>query len=235
MNGDGILDLIVANNRIANGADIGTTVSVLLGDGDGGFAPHQDYGTMMMPSALALGDFNGDGRQDIATLGGFPNYGRLSVLLNRFETPRSISGRATLQGLASNAPTQRIRFTLRPEDGGATFDRVLTISPTGEFRLRGLPPGRYTLRLRGSNYLATTVQANLTEGDYAELNVLLRAGDATGDNAVDLFDLVALFDRYGADRGEADYTDATDLNHDGVIDLFDLILLFENYGEEGDE
>jgi hypothetical protein len=59
-NGDGILDLAVANSIQFNG-----TVSVLLGQGDGTFLPAQAFPAGFQPSAVAVGDFNGDGKLDL--------------------------------------------------------------------------------------------------------------------------------------------------------------------------
>jgi hypothetical protein len=58
-NGDGHSDLAVAN--------LGSTVSVLLGDGRGHFAPEATYSVGMNPSAVAVGDVNGDGHPDLVT------------------------------------------------------------------------------------------------------------------------------------------------------------------------
>jgi hypothetical protein len=73
-NGDGFLDLAVADyGSRGNG-----TVSVLLGNGDGTFQAARSYGPEPGPRSIAVGDFNGDGRLDLATAGGF---GSVSVLL----------------------------------------------------------------------------------------------------------------------------------------------------------
>src|ERR1700691_4705052 len=53
-NGDGVTDVVTANST-AN------TVSVLLGHGDGTFAPHSDYAVEGGPTSIVVGDFNGDG------------------------------------------------------------------------------------------------------------------------------------------------------------------------------
>ena len=58
-NGDGKQDLAVANYS-------SSTVSVLLGDGSGGFAAATDYATGPGPTSVAVGDVNDDGDQDLA-------------------------------------------------------------------------------------------------------------------------------------------------------------------------
>ncbi len=60
-NGDGEMDLALTNY-------ISNTVSILLGKGDGTFtqASGSPISVGQMPAALALGDFNGDGKLDLA-------------------------------------------------------------------------------------------------------------------------------------------------------------------------
>jgi hypothetical protein len=66
VNGDGKLDLIVANED-------GDSASVLLGNGDGTFqgAVNVDVGTS--PESVVAADFNGDGKLDMATSNNFDN------------------------------------------------------------------------------------------------------------------------------------------------------------------
>jgi hypothetical protein len=70
-NGDGRLDLAVANNRSRN-------VSILWGKGDGTFDAPVNFDAGVNPRALAVGDFNSDGQLDLAVV----NDGGVSVLLN---------------------------------------------------------------------------------------------------------------------------------------------------------
>ena len=58
-NGDGKLDLAVANN-------VSNNVSVLLGKGDGTFHAAVNYGAGTNPTSVAVGDFNGDRKLDLA-------------------------------------------------------------------------------------------------------------------------------------------------------------------------
>ncbi|HXM63383.1 MAG TPA: FG-GAP-like repeat-containing protein [Terriglobales bacterium] len=71
-NGDGNLDLAVTNGNCTLQIPplppncTGSTVSILLGNGDGTFQPHVDYATGNHPSSIAAADFRGDGKLDLA-------------------------------------------------------------------------------------------------------------------------------------------------------------------------
>src|SRR5438067_253634 len=62
-NGDGKLDLVAANE---GPSDSGNSISVLLNNGNGTFATKEDYVTGRTPYSIAIGDFNGDGKLDLA-------------------------------------------------------------------------------------------------------------------------------------------------------------------------
>jgi FG-GAP-like repeat/Abnormal spindle-like microcephaly-assoc'd, ASPM-SPD-2-Hydin/FG-GAP repeat len=72
-NGDGKLDLAVANSGSGN------NVSILLGNGDGTFKPAVDYGAGSGPYSVAVGDFNGDGKLDLVVAN--TNSNNVSILL----------------------------------------------------------------------------------------------------------------------------------------------------------
>jgi hypothetical protein len=71
-NQDGKLDLVVAN--FDNSTSTPTTfVSVLLGNGDGTFQSPVTYASGLNAGSLVVGDFNGDGKLDLALQPGFNN------------------------------------------------------------------------------------------------------------------------------------------------------------------
>jgi hypothetical protein len=78
MNADGFVDLVVANLS-------DNSISVLLGDGTGGFTavvPQRPatFSTGFEPTAIALADFNGDGRLDVATANASGSYSILTQM-----------------------------------------------------------------------------------------------------------------------------------------------------------
>jgi hypothetical protein len=75
LNGDGILDLVVANSS-------SNTLSIFMGNGDGTFTPTTaSPATGNGPTALVVSDFNNDGFLDIAVTNGTDNT--VSILLNQ--------------------------------------------------------------------------------------------------------------------------------------------------------
>jgi hypothetical protein len=76
-NGDGKLDIAVSAFGVFGNfsspevvAKIGSVVSILLGNGDGTFQPRMDFPEPYSGGGLAVGDFNGDGKRDLAVTGG---------------------------------------------------------------------------------------------------------------------------------------------------------------------
>ncbi len=141
-NGDGIPDLAIANWSEG-------TVSVLLGQGDGSFAPALAYAAGVGPMALVARDFNADGKVDLAVTNLLSQD--VSVLLGKGDgaflraasVPVGVAlfgiaagdldgdGRADLvvtNGTSGGVPGQSVVVLLGNGDG--TF-RVSAVLPTG--------------------------------------------------------------------------------------------------------
>ena len=97
-NNDTVLDLAVANY-------VDSTVSVLLGDGNGAFpAPSVNTSTGANPQSLAVGDFNGDGNMDLATA----TAGDVSVLLGDGHGAFPAASNIDFSGLGSSPSSMAV-------------------------------------------------------------------------------------------------------------------------------
>jgi hypothetical protein len=65
--GDGKADLVIGDDIDVSNSNTGGVVAVLTGDGAGRFTRSGQYSLGLSPAWLAVGDFNGDGKPDIAT------------------------------------------------------------------------------------------------------------------------------------------------------------------------
>ena len=77
-------------------------MSVLLGNGDGTFQPQVTYAVGSGPDAIVAGDFNGDGRTDLAVA----NYGDNDRVGAAGQRRRHVPGPGHLRrGVLSMAPS----------------------------------------------------------------------------------------------------------------------------------
>jgi hypothetical protein len=104
----------------------------------------------------------------------------------------------------------------------------------GSFRLTGIPPGIYTLHIKGSRWLAKNVPADLSVGDVSGITATLQPGDINNDNRVTISDLGLLADAFNTAPYSPKWNENADLNGDGKVDILDLELLADNFGRQGD-
>jgi hypothetical protein len=148
---DGSPDLAVLVNE-RSGSSTGDYVQVLLGDGSGGFsfAPVTYRRTLVDSIPILAGDFNGDGRPDIALA--VPNENSLQVILG------DGTGRFSLASGSSFA-TIGMAFAVASGDfnGDGRLDLAVTAQP---FALQNPPPGSmHVLLNNGGNGHLVRLQA----------------------------------------------------------------------------
>jgi hypothetical protein len=130
INGDGKLDLAVANqDDFSSSTPFTGNVNVLLGNGDGSFQAAQKFPGGGGVVDVAAGDFNLDGKPDLAAvdIGG----NRITVLLNQFATTTTLSGPTGSTYGQSVSYTATVTSDSGPmTNGTVTFlDNKVAISP----------------------------------------------------------------------------------------------------------
>ena len=173
LNGDGKLDAVFGYGD--GGTQDGVhndyqMVSVCLGNGDGSFQPAMAIGVGERPSSVALGDFNGDGKPDLAVANETSN--NVTALINQgsgaFLTAVSaagLTGPVAPESLAS-------LFGALPASGKESADPQAL--PT---TLAGI-----TIKVRDS--LGTERQAPLLYASPTQANFQIPAGTAPGDATI---------------------------------------------------
>ena len=211
---DNKTDLISLN--MPNGVDEPGTISVLLGNGDGTFAPHVDYDVGDYPTGVVAGDFNDDGKIDLAVSNDSDNtisilYGngdgtfQAQVVVDVGTGPTSINtgdfnGDGRLDIIASCVGSGVVSVLLNDGNGNFTLansssgllgqDRSLVI--TGDFNGDG------------------NVDAIISSEDQEQLYLL--AGEGNGR-----FKSPAALSKTAL--GEIYSLTSADINNDGKVDL----------------
>ena len=164
LDGYGTLDLVVANSTAA-------TVSVLLGNGVGAFAPPVSYPTGNQPVAVAMGDLNHDGLPDIVAVNQADNT--ISVLLN--------AGNGTFSpGVTYPTGNNPVAVVIGDFDGDGNLDLGVANQADNTFSvLLGNGNGTFNPRV---DYPAGPSPSALVAGDFnADGNLdLAVANDYTG-------------------------------------------------------
>ncbi len=167
---DGKLDLAVAHQ--GNFTNETGHIAVLLGNGDGTFRTAVKYTAGVLPSSLAVGDFNGDGRPDLAVsnsgsqgYAGLPaDTGSVSILLGKGDGTFGAASRIA----AGDGPASVLPYDLNNDQ---KTDLIVANRDSGTFSV-----------LRGNGDGTFQPQANTAVGPKpAYLGVSDLNGDAVPD------------------------------------------------------
>jgi len=141
-----------------------------------------------------------------------------------------LHGRVSLQGRPL-APHASYIIPLRVElwmEGRCVAALEMMTDAWGAFTVDSLPLGLYGIRIKNLHTLSVARRdVQITPGENALDFGLLREGDATDDDAVDVLDFSVLRSAFAKSDKRADF------NHDGIVDVVDFSLLRGNFGQTG--
>src|SRR5205823_5072694 len=121
--------------------------SILRGDGMGGFSAPTDFAVGIGPVSIAVGDFNGDGKQDLALANYFSK--NVSVLLRVCElTLTGAVSRKTHGGVSEGTFDIDLPLTGSPgiecRTTGGTNDYTMVVTFSGALTVTGTPRAQVT-------------------------------------------------------------------------------------------
>lgn len=106
---------------------------------------------------------------------------------------------------------------------------------SGNFTITDLPPGTYTIGVKGSHTLMRVKEdEELVAGSNSVNFGTLLEGDVNNDNVVNLTDLGLLLSSYNKGPGDPGYLPNANLNGDGYVTGYDLGLLLNSYNTLGE-
>jgi hypothetical protein len=212
-------DLVVANYGSSHyyADTVASTVSVLLGNGDGTFQAPRDFAAGSGPHGIAVGDFNRDGAQDlaVANLGPHPQRATtVAVLLGQgdgtFGAPQTFEAGHALTGVAIGDFNRDGLQDLTLSSGDDATVSVLLGNGNGTFQpLRSFAAGNSPKSVAVGDLNADQMPDLIVTDHFSDtVSVLLGNGDGT------------FLARHWVETGRNPaWVSAGDLNGDGVQDL----------------
>jgi hypothetical protein len=209
---NGRIDLVTVN--MPNGIDQPGVVSVLLGNGDGTFQVHVDYSVGDFPTGVVAGDFNGDGKIDLAITNKFDNA--ISILYGNddgtFQPQMSVAVGSEPTSIGAGDFNRDGRTDLIASCVGSGVVSVLLNTGAGTFTRVDTSSGV----LGPSKSLVVTGNfandGNLDAVISTETQLYLLKGEGNGS-------FMSPTPVLGTTAGEIYSLVAVDINHDGKIDL----------------
>ncbi len=154
------------------------------------------------------------------------------ITLFGFRLKTTVTGQLNLDALAATGHyPSSLTVDLRSPGTQTVVDTATFAINTVSGALSGeLPVGNYDLSVKYRSWLRRT-QAVSTTGVPTSLTISMNNGDASTNNAVDLFDLNQIFGDFATTPG----MDFSDVDGNGTVDLKDLTTIFVRFGNVGDQ
>ena len=127
-----------------------------------------------------------------------------------------------------------VTVTLTPAGGGEPITRTTHTDTLGHFGVCQVPPGTYSIRVKGFNTLAIRFDGVTLAADTPLLDFgSPPPGDANGDNIVNILDFALLSRSFWKSAGQDGFDARADFNGDGTINILDFALLSRNFWKQG--
>ncbi|MBL8134457.1 MAG: CSLREA domain-containing protein [Anaerolineae bacterium] len=145
----------------------------------------------------------------------------------------------TLEGRPNPAPhpsrVVNVYLRITPSAGGSPIllPGIVT-DASSMFTLNALPVGDYTLWLKGEHTLARQTVVTVFSGGTVFVTLVMKEGDATNNNVVNIGDFSLLAAAFGTSQGQPTYDARADFNDDNVVSISDFSLLAANFSQIGD-
>ena len=218
-NRDSRQDLVVANygSNTYYSDVVASTVSVLLGNGDGTFQAQRTFAAGSGPHGIAVGDFNRDGKPDlaVANLGPYPQRATtVAVLIGQgdgtFRAPQTFQAGRALTGVAIGDFNRDGLQDLTLSSGDDATVSVLLGNGNGTFQaVRSFGAGSSPKSVAVGDFNADQ-KPDLVVSDHFSDTVSVLIGNGNG----------TFLPRQIVDAGRNPaWVSAADLNGDGVQDL----------------
>ena len=253
------------NFRGMRGATISTSATGTLSTDGTTYAdavnlsgPNSD-GTFQFAKALGMDYYEGEYYPFSApvttryiSLRGYGNFGGFDPTgLGRvrfYQATANVTGQIALEGVSDltlinpAVPLGTFHFEFRiPGTSTVVKTADATLTPVGAgsgfgfYTLTGIPLGNFDVTIKGSKSLRVAIHGAAISSPTNLPDVTLQAGDASGDNTVDIGDFGILVNAYGGDTTitGSGYDSRTDFDYNGVVDIGDFGILVNEYGNSG--
>ena len=128
-------------------------------------------------------------------------------------------------------------FVVRPPAGADVPYPGIELGPLGAYALTVPQRGSHAILAKSSHWLRQRfpTSVNITNDGAVGVVFALINGDIDADNAVTIFDYIALSGAFDTVLGDSGFVAEADLDGDGAVTIFDYVILSENFDSSGDE